>query len=377
MINFLDDCQDLLFTALVLGRPLLRRLPAYWLPGLGWVLVANDLLNLGTGVLSVALGGRSWKRATLDVMEKLSIGRTRRLNIVHRFFEASVLWPAIIQGGQALESLTGYGLTLGTLMGAITDSFWSVIGSVQGTGTLIKAPPPSDPLGKAARVLVQGHTLAYIAPLLNREDLDVAISATAVAEGIVKDSLPTNRIFPRALQLEDVPVPTFQVWNEESRAALDAEGEKWEDDGGEDLYPIVPTPFPYPSFADALPLSALTMPRTEQIIRTMYGPTNHGTAMSLLYLQATLEPWEWQADGLASFTPVYEDLEQDLAAAVEYGVWPTKEVDGPTLELWLKSAREIAKLNGYTRASFDSLKAAANLNLGGWTRRQFATFTPL
>lgn len=46
LINKLDDAQDLLFTALVLARPLLRKLPAWLLPGLGWLLLANDILNL-------------------------------------------------------------------------------------------------------------------------------------------------------------------------------------------------------------------------------------------------------------------------------------------------------------------------------------------
>ncbi len=48
VINKLDDAQDLLFTALVLARPLLKKIPTWWLPGLGWTLFANDVLNLQT-----------------------------------------------------------------------------------------------------------------------------------------------------------------------------------------------------------------------------------------------------------------------------------------------------------------------------------------
>lgn len=48
ILNFIDDAQDLLFTALALAWPLLRRLPARLLPGLGWILTANDILNLMT-----------------------------------------------------------------------------------------------------------------------------------------------------------------------------------------------------------------------------------------------------------------------------------------------------------------------------------------
>lgn len=48
ILNFIDDAQDLLFTALALAWPLLRRLPLRMLPGLGWLLTINDILNLFT-----------------------------------------------------------------------------------------------------------------------------------------------------------------------------------------------------------------------------------------------------------------------------------------------------------------------------------------
>jgi hypothetical protein len=45
LLNKLDDAQDLLYTALVLAKPILKRLGAMIWPPLGIALVANDVLN--------------------------------------------------------------------------------------------------------------------------------------------------------------------------------------------------------------------------------------------------------------------------------------------------------------------------------------------
>lgn len=48
LINKLDDAQDLLFTGLALAWPIIKRLPKMILGPLGWALLVNDILNLGT-----------------------------------------------------------------------------------------------------------------------------------------------------------------------------------------------------------------------------------------------------------------------------------------------------------------------------------------
>lgn len=48
LLNKLDDAQDLLFTGLALAWPLLRLAPRFLLGPLGWLLTANDLLNVFT-----------------------------------------------------------------------------------------------------------------------------------------------------------------------------------------------------------------------------------------------------------------------------------------------------------------------------------------
>lgn len=48
VLTKLDDAQDILSTGLALAIPLIKRLPTRVLPGVGWLLAANDVLNLLT-----------------------------------------------------------------------------------------------------------------------------------------------------------------------------------------------------------------------------------------------------------------------------------------------------------------------------------------
>lgn len=48
LINKLDDAQDLLYTAIALAIPLLKRLPRFFLGPLGIALLINDILNTAT-----------------------------------------------------------------------------------------------------------------------------------------------------------------------------------------------------------------------------------------------------------------------------------------------------------------------------------------
>lgn len=45
ILNKLDDAQDLLFTALALAVPILKRIGLRMIPFLGWALTVNDILN--------------------------------------------------------------------------------------------------------------------------------------------------------------------------------------------------------------------------------------------------------------------------------------------------------------------------------------------
>jgi len=48
ILTKLDNAQDLIFTGLVLVTQLAKRIAPRMLPGLGWALAVNDILNLFT-----------------------------------------------------------------------------------------------------------------------------------------------------------------------------------------------------------------------------------------------------------------------------------------------------------------------------------------
>lgn len=48
LLTKLDNAQDMIFTGLALAIPLIKRLSGRLIPGVGWLLLVNDILNLFT-----------------------------------------------------------------------------------------------------------------------------------------------------------------------------------------------------------------------------------------------------------------------------------------------------------------------------------------
>jgi len=48
LLTKLDNAQDMIFVGLALAIPIIKRLPARVIPGVGWLLLLNDILNLFT-----------------------------------------------------------------------------------------------------------------------------------------------------------------------------------------------------------------------------------------------------------------------------------------------------------------------------------------
>jgi hypothetical protein len=224
VINAIDDVQDLTsFTGLV-ARLVLRAAPrvaARFVPVLGWIATASDVLNLlsfltlaGGAALGIhthgALGGvaasagPAFARAALkrEMWTALRRGRFKQIrahaagHVLRDLFDprrklaaltsgrgAGLLGKRvglteIIEGAQAVETLTGYGLSLGAIMGYLSDFSWALYRDVV-----------AIPAGR-------------IAPLLG------AITKTAPEEFLILDDQDIPKIVPF-----DLPFgygPTYQ-----------------------------------------------------------------------------------------------------------------------------------------------------------------------
>jgi len=132
-----DDIQDFLVTADVsmrIGLRVLRRwaprfaekIAGKLVPGLGYILMAGDILNILTALLSLPSG--PW--AIKQVVEAAVQGLPRRSKATRRAIEKlarlSIKWTEWLQVAQFSEDATGLGLRLGPIQGFLTDSFYGM-----------------------------------------------------------------------------------------------------------------------------------------------------------------------------------------------------------------------------------------------------------
>lgn len=377
VINWLDDAQDLLITGLLIARPLLIRLPLRFVPYVGWVLLANDILNLGTGLLSTALGGRSFKRATLQAMATIAWRRERRVLGALHFLKNGIPWfPALAQGGQALQTLTGYGISLGAVMGFFTNAIWGSLRWVVGQKVTIAGFPKNDALSKGYRVLAQSWQLPFTANILSREDRDLVLAAGAVATQLVREANTPGTLVTdwQIVQGDTVPLPDDR-FKGEFLQWLQSEGIPHDPDkvGGGVVWNEPTKP---PTIGNAITTMASKMVTWEDDQKERFGEDTHETVMSMVYNDQAQETLNWAGGSANSLEPIYSAFEQDLAAMIEFGILP-KCFDKPSeLAALLQAARTSSQARGLTRAGFNEIKDAANTMCGGFTRINPKTFVP-
>lgn len=334
----LDDAQDLLFVALVLAKPILRRLPARFIPGLGWVLLLNDMLNLGTGFLGVALAGRSWKKAWKDSTKVIFGGRRRRLIRATEFLTRTQWLPFALQALQVSRELTGYGIQLGGLMAVVNEYTWGLFRSAGGATVQVREPPPDNFIDKCARFLGQILQLPFLNPILDPEDYDLLFAAASIATWTIARNYPPETAWARASIWANTNHPTFSPWNEASFVAIAEAGIEIEEIGT----PAIVSPDPFPTLGAAAIAGHARNVQFEDTMRILYGPTAHGTIMGMAYFEAALNAWEWANKHPEPLQVVWEPEEIDLGQAIEFSVWPPRPATAEELQTWLNRAREIA-----------------------------------
>lgn len=365
VITTLDDAQDLLFTGLVLAKPLLRRLPARLIPGLGWVLTANDALNLGTAVLGSTLAGRGPKPKALKTLVDLSSSKARRVTRVSQFLTDTQWFGFALQAPQAAEYLTGYGLQLGPLMGAISDTIWGTIRALGGSQVEFRGPPDDDVFEKSIEFLLEAPYEIFSGQILSEEDHTLLFAAGAVAAQVITERGASAKIAPRFEALSRTEVPVSRPWQRESIAALAAAGIR--PDGP--LRPFIPTPSPRPTFLEAAQLGAASTVRFEQEMRDLYGPTSRGTLSQLLYNQAGELLWEVVNGPGSLAAPDVDAFDKFIGVAIEFNIFPLHSLSPDELLAWFRQAQAQTFYRGTDVPGRGDLITSANEILGGWASR--------
>jgi hypothetical protein len=232
VMNQLDDAQDLMYTALVLAKPLLRRLPTRFIPYIGWALLIMDLLNLGTKILGLAMTPGLQKPCLRKTIRKYRKPKKLLFDLFRDFLSPGGWRKSmafLLQAPQAAVTLTGYGMQLGTIMGAVSDSIWGGIRALGGGKVTFRAPPPSDPTMKAYRYLNQANAYANQKDILTADEHVMLIVAHQVAVGIILDS-GVSFSDARCNTLMDTEVPVYEPWELSTLEVLEEVGHPIDED---------------------------------------------------------------------------------------------------------------------------------------------------
>ncbi len=187
MLTAIDNVQDALITLSVVGRIVLwpvSKILGRAVPGLGWVLLASDLLNLLTfiGQLAIplyaalcksptqalaagvpaAVFGRALKTEVWTLAELNPF--SRRARAVRRL-TASRLMPTVseaLQVAQTTDQWFGVGVSLGAIVGAITESAYGLEARLRGKPVEVKLPDAGRDIQAIQAGVNQGRSLQDI-----------------------------------------------------------------------------------------------------------------------------------------------------------------------------------------------------------------------
>jgi len=302
VITKIDDAQDLLTTALWLAKPLIRRLPSRFVPYVGWALLASDISNIITTILSLAMTPGLTKPEIHKKVRDTKWSKAGRIARVAEYLRPSGWRRKLgdyLQAAQAAETVTGSGLVLGAIMGTLSDSIYGAIRAAAGQKVEIRLPPEHDLFGKACRYLIQTPQQYHERDILSPEDHELIVAAHNVAVGIVMP-FKSNLIESRGDLLLETEYPVFMPWETSSIRVLKEEGF---DLGKENYYkPYIPKD--KPTFSDAIDLAWSSTLDYDAALRTEIGSGERG---SILYMA-------WREAGLDSLNFLWDLTEEELLA---------------------------------------------------------------
>lgn len=362
VITKLDDAEDLLSVALTLAKPLLRRLPARFIPGLGWILLGLDILNFSILIMGMLTTGPRMKAVAREADDIFRVSRAWRIRRVERWLSRTSWFGFALEAGQVLESLTGYGLSLGSIMGFMSDAMWGGIRALQGKQVRFVGPPPSDPLGKAYRYMSTSHVIPFLSDEVDNAGMNMMLAAENVARTIIRTQANPEILNERAPAAEETEVPVFEPWDPVSRAALlengiDPEG------------PIRPPWYgdePNPRYIDIYNQVADMESEFTWYRREAYGPTDEGTIAKMLYHEAGEQSMDIIHGEEGILEPAYSDVEIVTQKTIEYGIYPPDGTPKDQFEIYAGYVMRASRADGEMYPTMERLIEWAIWMWGGY-----------
>jgi len=362
LLTKIDDAQDIAYTAMMLMRPILKRIPKEWNNPLSWVLSAIDVAGVLVTIMGSAAQLNLKKLKFHNLLKAAGLSKKQRFKRVSEYKTKINYASTIIQGAQAAETLTGYGLRLGPIMGMISDTVWSGVRAL-GTGQLPelliqrgqqidqrirKVPLPDigeqmhhvDEFEDAIKYLTQPIITQVAARQIRPQDHALIMLANMLAIQTVTEYYPLEWVEHRINQIEHKPVPARM-----HTAQLVKPGTTYADLPG--IIGRLEPPYKY-----YVAKEAGLAPETQQTLR--FVERDGANAM-----------FDWWG-GPEAIEDVPDQLYHSAGWAVEYGIYPPEGVKPEQVLAWLQRSDELATNTHRRIPERWMIEQAAAQHMGGW-----------
>jgi hypothetical protein len=243
--TFLDDINDTLVTAAVVGRIAIKLFPKLakrLVPIVGWALLGADILNVVTLFSLMPFLTQSVKRGHWTWSGLNPFSKEAKMRRAAKLMKWVPSFGDIVQALQVSDSMTGFGICLGPLMGYFQDYFFGQLRELTGEKVTYRGGGPEfhQRQMQAIRTMLQTGQIHQGGQVLSDEDhmlvLYAYLGAIRVIYPFVKDQDLTETLPNPTNWLIEAPAPrdpiTIEVLNElgvdiEETRRWPSTGQRW------------------------------------------------------------------------------------------------------------------------------------------------------
>jgi len=206
VMTALDDVEDGLITAAVIGRlmvKLLPRLMGRFVPVIGWALLAADIINLFQIFAWLPCSPTSAKRTKDDLTSRNPFGRAAKLKRLKKIKRVVPTIGESLEVLQTTDQLFGVGVCLGSIVGMVVDA---ASGLVHGVGTFLTSTQRDLASDEALHVM-RSSAIAFLCQEdLTDEEHTKIILSQYIAQSTQKSFLNNTNWFESAKVYSQVPI---------------------------------------------------------------------------------------------------------------------------------------------------------------------------
>lgn len=229
VMTALDDVEDGLVTAAVLGRLMVRILPRLmgrFIPVIGWALLAADIINLFQIFSYLPCSPMSAKRTKEGLTSKNPFGRVAKLKRLKKIKRVMPTFGESLEVAQTTDQLFGVGVCLGSIVGGVIDA---VAGAFHGIGTFLTSTQRDLASDEMLHVM-RSSAIAFICQddLTDEEHTKIILSQY-MAQAHQKPFLNNTNWFESAKEYSQIPTKPPAVRDPVTRYIFEDAGEDPED----------------------------------------------------------------------------------------------------------------------------------------------------